>query len=174
MNPYIQLAQKAIEKFVKTGEIISPPKNLAKKMLKDRAGVFVSLHNKKDGSLRGCIGTFLPTQENMAKEIISNAISAAANDPRFAPVKSGELKNLKISVDILSNPEQAKNLDELDVKKYGIIVRALDLRRTGLLLPDIEGVNSVEEQIAIACRKAGIDPKKDKILLYKFTVKRHE
>ena len=172
MDKYTNLAQKAIEIYLKENRLIDPPENLPPEMLEKRAGVFVSIH-KKDGSLRGCIGTFLPTKENIAKEIISNAISAAFFDPRFFPVQKEELNDLEISVDILSEPEPVESIDELDPKKYGIIVKTKN-GRTGLLLPDIKGINSINEQISIACQKAGIDPVKEKFQIYKFTVKRHK
>lgn len=172
MDEYIKLAQKTIENYLEKNQIIEVPKNLPEKMYKTRAGVFVSLH-KKDGSLRGCIGTFLPTKENIAQEIISNAISAAFYDPRFFPLQKDELNNLEISVDILSKPEIVKSIDNLDPKKYGIIVKSIN-GHTGLLLPDIKGINTVNEQISIACQKAGINPNKEKFQVYKFTVERHK
>lgn len=170
MDPYITLAKKTIEKYIKNGEIIEPPKNLPKEMLTKKAGVFVSLHKK--GELRGCIGTYLPTKENIAKEIISNAISSSTRDPRFPPVRIDELEDLEISVDVLSEPEKINSLNQLDPKKYGVIVKTID-GRSGLLLPDIEGINHPEEQVAIACAKANILPT-EKIQLYRFTVERHK
>jgi len=172
MDQYIKLAQQTIETYLKEGRLIKPPSNLSQEMLKKKAGVFVSLH-KKNGDLRGCIGTFLPTQENIAQEIIHNAISAAFRDPRFYPLQEDELKDLEISVDILSEPEPVDSIEKLNAKKYGIIVKADD-GRTGLLLPDIEGVDTVDEQILIACQKAGINPFKEKYQIYRFTVERHK
>ncbi len=171
MDIYIKLAKEAVETFVKTGKIPSLPENLPQEMLKKRAGVFVSVH-KKDGSLRGCIGTFLPTKKNIAQEIIANAISSAVHDPRFPPVSEEELPDLVYSVDILSEP---KKLDAkrytLDPKNYGLIVSSPDGRR-GLLLPDIPDVNTPEEQFRICCYKAGIHPE-EKVVLHIFTVTRH-
>lgn len=171
MDIYIKLAKEAVEAFVKTGKIPSLPENLPQEMLKKRAGVFVSIH-KKDGSLRGCIGTFLPTKPSIAQEIIANAISSAVHDPRFPPVSEEELPDLVYSVDILSEP---KKLDAkrytLDPKNYGLIVSTPDGRR-GLLLPDIPGVNTPEEQFRICCYKAGIHPE-EKVVLHIFTVTRH-
>lgn len=172
IDKYVQLAREAIEAYVKKRQMISVPKDLEPDFEK-KAGIFVSLH-KKDGSLRGCIGTYLPTQKNIASEIINNAIAAATGDPRFRPVEPEELKDLKISVDVLSRPEQIKSIDDLNPKKYGIIVKSFDRARTGLLLPDIEGVDTREEQVAIACQKAGIVPGRERILLYRFTVERHK
>lgn len=172
MDSYVKLARQTIETYLKENRLIKPPKNLPKEMLENKAGVFVSIH-KKDGELRGCIGTFLPTKENIAQEIIHNAISAAFHDPRFYPIQKNELDDLEISVDILSKLEPVDSIDKLNVKKYGIIVKSDD-GRTGLLLPDIEGVDSIDEQIQIACQKAGINPSKEKFVLYRFTVERHK
>lgn len=163
----VQLARKAVELFVKEGKIADPPQVLAEEM-KQRAGVFVSLHC--NGALRGCIGTFAPTQDNVAKEIIMNAISAATRDPRFLPLDKNELECLDISVDILSPPEPAKDISELDPKKYGVIVSAGS--RRGLLLPDLDGVDTPEQQIAICRQKAGIS-EKEPVQMAKFVVKRY-
>lgn len=171
MDAYIQLAKQVIENYVKTGEKIQPPADLPKELLEKKAGVFVSLHKKPDHSLRGCIGTFLPTQENIASEIIENVISSATRDPRFMPLTEKELTDLEINVDVLSEPALIKNVKELDPKKYGVIVKTTD-GRAGLLLPDI-GVETVNEQIAICCQKGDINPSYDKLMIYKFTVERH-
>ena len=133
-----------------------------------RAGVFVSL--KKGGQLRGCIGTILPTQADAAREIIRNAVSAATEDPRFDPVGASELDELEVSVDILGNPERVDSMDKLDPKRYGVIVRHGG--RSGVLLPDLEGIDSVNEQVSIACRKAGIYPDQP-VEIYRFEVVRH-
>lgn len=122
-----------------------------------------------DGSLRGCIGTYVPTKENLAEEIRDNAIAAAVEDPRFLPVSTNELDDIKVSVDILSEPEEVSGINQLDPKKYGIIV-AKGYRR-GLLLPDLEGIDTVQEQLKIARRKAGILDN-EKITVYRFTVER--
>jgi AmmeMemoRadiSam system protein A len=135
----------------------------------EKAGAFVSI--KKKGELRGCIGTFQPTTENVANEIIQNAISAATHDPRFLPVNSSELDELEYSVDVLSEPEKVASKNDLDPKRYGVIVKSG--HRKGLLLPDLEGVNTVNEQISIASMKAGIYLG-EKIELYRFEVKRYK
>ena len=167
-SAYVKLARETIENYIKQRKIISPPPNLPEEMINQRAGVFVSL--KKFGDLRGCIGTFMPTQENIAQEIIKNAISAAVDDPRFSPVNVSELEDLSISVDVLSAPEEVKDISQLDPKKYGVIVSSG--YKKGLLLPDLEGVDTVEYQIDIAKRKAGIYPD-EKVKLYRFEVKRY-
>jgi AmmeMemoRadiSam system protein A len=169
MHPYVELAKKTIEEYVKTGKISPVPAEIPPDM-KKKAGVFVSL--KKKGQLRGCIGTFLPSTENIYTEIVRNAIASATQDPRFPPVNASELDEIEYSVDILSPPEPVKNLDELDPKKYGVIV--VKGWQKGLLLPDIEGVNTVDEQLRIAKLKAGISPFDTDIEIYKFRVERYK
>jgi AmmeMemoRadiSam system protein A len=168
-SPHVELAKAAIDAWVKEKRKMSPSDRAEQKeALQGRAGAFVSL--KKDGRLRGCIGTFQPTRANLAEEIISNAISAACRDPRFQPVEPEELEQLDISVDVLSDPEPVSEPSMLDPNRYGVIVRKGD--RVGLLLPDLEGVDTVEEQLNIARRKAGISPD-EQVQLYRFTVTRH-
>lgn len=170
MDAYLKLAKETIENFIKKGIIISLPKNLPQEMLNQKAGVFVSLH-LKDGSLRGCIGTFIPTQKNIAQEIIQNAISAATQDPRFPQVEEKELGKLVFAVDVLS---ASKNIskDKLSYpKKYGLIVSTSDGRR-GLLLPDLPGINTIEQQINICRQKAGIS-NSEPVSYQIFTVERH-
>lgn len=167
-SAYVRLARETIENYIKHGKKITPPLAFPEEMINQKAGVFVSL--KKNGNLRGCIGTFIPTQENIAQEIIKNAISAAVDDPRFSPVTISELGNLTISVDVLSPPEEISDILELDPKKYGVIVSSG--YKKGLLLPDLEGVDTAEEQVDIARRKAGIYPD-EKVKLYRFEVKRY-
>ncbi len=167
-DPYVRLARETVETYVTERRTPEIPEGLPEEMERERAGVFVSLH--KDGALRGCIGTFLPTRENIAREIVSNAVSAATRDPRFDPVRPEELKWLEISVDVLSKPEQISGTDQLDVKRYGVIVSSGG--RRGLLLPDLDGVDTVEEQVDIARRKGGI-PEGAPLTLERFEVKRH-
>ena len=133
-----------------------------------RAGVFVSL--KKEGELRGCIGTFMPAHENLAEEIAVNAVSAAVRDPRFPPVRKAELPDLDLSVDILGPLERIDSKKDLDPRQYGIMVRKGS--RSGLLLPDLDGVDTVEQQLDIAFRKAGI-AQHEKADLYRFKVTRY-
>lgn len=167
-DPYVKLAVKTLETYVKTGRKIDLPEELPEEMLRQRAGVFVSL--KKFGELRGCIGTILPTTKSIADEIVQNAISAGTRDPRFYPVEEEELADLEYSVDVLMEPEAISSKDELDVKRYGVIVRSG--MRTGLLLPNLEGVDTVEEQLDIALRKAGIRSN-EKYTMERFEVVRH-
>lgn len=170
MHPLISLAKQSVETFVSEGRIISPPGDLSEEFLKQRAGTFVTI--EKEGHLRGCIGTYLPIRKNIAEEIIHNAIAAATEDYRFGPVRKEELPHLSYTVYILGEPELTKDIKELDPKKYGIIVKTAG--RTGLLLPDLEGVNTAEEQISIACQKGGISPEKEKIVIYRFITKKYE
>jgi len=207
----VELAKMAVENFIKEKKIISPPKNLPKEFLERKSGTFVTI--MKNGDLRGCIGTYLPTKENIAKEVISNAIAAATEDYRFGSVKKEELPYLTFTVYILSKPELVNphttrriisalrqgrqssfgvGVKELDPKKYGIIVKTMPIKsadgadgadvvfnghlpfKSGLLLPDLEGVDTIEKQIFIACQKARIDSTKEKILIYRFTVEKYK
>ncbi|MBU1049365.1 AmmeMemoRadiSam system protein A [Candidatus Bipolaricaulota bacterium] len=166
LDPWVRLATAAVDTFVRFGQVHPLPAPFPHEMA-DRAGVFVSI--KKAGQLRGCIGTFAPTQPNVAQEIIANAIKSASEDPRFPPIDETELADLSLSVDILSEPE-ACTQSELDPTRFGVIVQRG--WRRGLLLPDLEGVDSVEDQIAIAKSKAGIAPH-EPVSLSRFTVERH-
>lgn len=169
MHPYVEIAKKTVEEFIKTGKTPPIPENIPEDM-KRKAGVFVSI--KKRGQLRGCIGTFMPSKENIYAEIVRNAVAAATEDPRFPPIHPNELSELEFSVDILSPPEPVKNLDELNHKKYGVIV--IKGWQKGLLLPDIEGVTTVDEQLRICKLKAGIDPFDPDVEIYKFKVERYK
>ena len=166
MDPWVQLATSSVRAFVRTGTVLSVPSPKIPE-LTAKAGVFVSI--KKAGQLRGCIGTFAPTQETVAEEIIANAIKSASEDPRFPPITEDELASLTISVDVLSAPEACSEA-ELDPSRFGVIVQSG--WRRGLLLPDLEGVDSVEEQLSIVKHKAGISPG-EPAQLSRFTVERH-
>lgn len=167
-DPYIKLAKSTLETYIKTGKKIEKTNDLPEEMINERAGVFVSL--KKFGQLRGCIGTMVPTTSSIADEIIQNSISSGTRDPRFKPVKESELEYLEYSVDVLTKPVVVSNLNELDPKKYGVIVTYRS--RSGLLLPDLDGVDKVEQQIQIALRKANIS-EEENYLIEKFEVIRH-
>ncbi len=168
-DPYVQLARKTVETYVRTGKKLRVPEGLPEEMYSRRAGVFVSL--KEEGRLRGCIGTIAPVRGSIAEEIIENGISAAAKDPRFHAVEPEELDRLEYSVDVLGETEKIDSPEKLDVKRYGVVV-SRGYRR-GLLLPDLEGVDTVEEQIEIARRKAGIPEDAEDIRLERFEVVRH-
>ena len=167
-DAYVKLARETIEAYILTRKRKALPEDLPEELTKERAGVFVSLH--KMGSLRGCIGTILPTCSCIGEEIMTNAISAATRDPRFSAVEPSELSQLEISVDVLSPPEKISSTAELDVKRYGVIVTRGG--RRGLLLPNLDGVDTVEEQVSIARQKAGISPTEE-VSLERFEVIRH-
>ena len=171
MDPYVQLARNTIDFYIKKKQVYEPqPEELTEEMRSAQAGAFVSIH--KDGDLRGCIGTIAPTRETLAEEIVSNAISASTRDPRFPAVRESELAYLEISVDVLGEPEPISSEAELDVKRYGVIVEKG--YRRGLLLPDLEGVDTVAYQVYIAKMKAGIGADERGVKLYRFEVIRHE
>ena len=167
-DSYVRLARKAIEYYVINQHHLKTSPDIDSELISKRAGAFVSIH--KNGRLRGCIGTIEATRENLALEIIENAISACSRDPRFEPVKTDELRFLEINVDVLGETEKIDSREELDVKKYGVIVSCGN--RRGLLLPDLEGVDTVDQQIEIALRKAGIEPQEN-YELSRFEVVRH-
>ncbi|NLC17727.1 MAG: AmmeMemoRadiSam system protein A [Clostridiales bacterium] len=167
-DAYVHLARLSLEHYLKTGKYLKVPDGLPEEMSARKAGVFVSI--KKHGRLRGCIGTISPVTKNIANEIIRNAVSAGLEDPRFPPVKEEELDELVYSVDVLGEPEPVADYSELDVKRYGVIVSSG--RKRGLLLPDLEGVDTVEKQIEIAKKKAGIY-NNEKISIQRFEVVRH-
>ncbi len=198
MNQHILLAKQAVETYIKEGKITEPSNDLPEEFFQRKAGTFVTIEkcassahppSGRKGELRGCIGTYLATRENIAEEIIRNAIAAATEDYRFGPIKKEELPQLSYTVYILNEPEQIKDIRELNPKKFGIIVKSQGFaegrdaifntapksyQKTGLLLPNLEEVNTVEQQIWITCQKAGIDPSKEQIIIYKFTVEKYE
>lgn len=165
---YVSLARRTIEHYACTQEVLEVPEGLPEEMYSTCAGVFVSI--KENGSLRGCIGTIQPSESSLAREIIYNAVSASSRDPRFSPVEPEELDRLTITVDVLGEVEKAESWKDLDVKRYGVIVSNENGR--GLLLPNLEGVDTVQEQIAIAKQKAGIG-EQEEIQLERFQVVRH-
>lgn len=167
-DPYVKLAYAAVDAYVSGRGKISVPDGLPDEMLSRRAGTFVSIH--EHGALRGCIGTIGPTRASIAEEIIGNAISASTRDPRFPAITADELPWLEISVDVLGEAEDIDSKDMLDVKRYGVIVTS-GLKR-GLLLPDLDGVDTVDQQIDIAKQKAGIG-RFEKYKLQRFEVIRH-
>jgi len=200
MNFYTSLAKSAIENYVEKKEVIKIPENLPKEFLNKKSGTFVTIEKK--GQLRGCIGTYLPVRENIAEEIIHNAISAATEDHRFGPVQKQELPYLSYIIYILGEPELVltkeisdppefflKKLRQtgLDPEKCGVIVKTIPISsqdssgetvkdtvsKTGLLLPDLEGIDTAEKQVFIACQKGGIDPERERIIIYKFTVEKY-
>lgn len=168
-DPWVKLARRSLETYVKTGQrLTSLPEDLPAEMTTQQAGAFVSLH--KNGQLRGCIGTIAPTCDNLAWEIVQNAISACSRDPRFSPVRPNELDELEYSVDVLGAPEPVDSPAALDPKTYGVIVSCGG--RRGLLLPDLDGVDSVEAQLSIALQKGGIR-ENEPYKIERFKVVRH-
>ena len=167
-DAYVRLARQSVEYYVLNGKQMPLPADVPDEMLGQRAGAFVSIH--EHGKLRGCIGTTGPTSANLAGEIIGNAVSAAARDPRFDPITADELPWLEINVDVLGKPEKIASEAELDVKRYGVIVSCG--ARRGLLLPDLDGVDTVKQQVAIARQKGGIR-EGEKVTLERFEVVRH-
>ncbi len=187
MNPYVLLAKQAIENYIKEGKVPSLPEDLPEEFLKRKSGTFVTI--MKDKELRGCIGTYLSTKENIAEEIIGNAIAAATEDYRFGLIQKEELPRLSYTVYILSEPELVKNVKDLNPKKFGIIVKTTPITssngtdvvfnghfvaKSGLLLPDLEEIDTIEKQISIACQKGGINPTEEKILIYRFTAEKYQ
>lgn len=169
-DPWVRLARLSLETWVRTGcRLDRLPEGLPREMTGQAAGAFVSLH--MDGRLRGCIGTIAPTRENVAWEIVQNAVSACSRDPRFPPVEAGELEELEYSVDVLGKPEPVDSPDQLDPKRYGVIVSAG--HRRGLLLPDLDGVDTAERQLEIAQEKGGISPG-EPYQIERFKVVRHQ
>lgn len=163
------LARQVVESYVTSGEIIPAPEHLSE-LLSQPAGCFVSIKTHA-GELRGCIGTVDPEKETLAQEVILNAISAATRDPRFTPVREDELSGLRYSIDVLSQPELAR-IEDLDPRVYGVIVEDETGVRRGLLLPNLEGVDTAHTQIEIASRKAGI-PEKSRIKIWRFRADRY-
>jgi AmmeMemoRadiSam system protein A len=187
MNQYVLLAKKAVENYTKERKIVSLPENLPQEFLARKAGTFVTIEKK--GELRGCIGTYLPTKKNIAQEIIHNAIAAASKDYRFSPIQEKELPELSYTVYVLNKPERIKSINELNPKKYGILVKSQSFSpgsdvifepaprayyKSGLLLPDLQGINTVEKQIAAACEKGNINPNFEEIIIYRFTVDKYQ
>lgn len=169
MHPLVKLAKDTVELYIREGRINEVGKEDLSPELKERAGVFICLKIK--GNLRGCIGTFQPEEPTIAHETVRNAISAATCDPRFECVRPDELETIEYTVDVLTPPEKVASKKDLDPRKYGVIVRAGG--RRGLLLPDLEGVDTVDYQVSIAMQKAGILPGTP-VELFRFEVKRYQ
>jgi AmmeMemoRadiSam system protein A len=171
-HPLVDLARSTIETYVRTGKRIAPPAELTEEM-RQRAGAFVSLHRR--GQLRGCIGTIQPVEPNLAQEIIQNAISAATRDPRFPALREDELEDLDVKVDVLAEPEPINGPEELDPRRYGLIVQSLTHPwKRGLLLPDLEGIETVEQQVEYTrVHKAGITDPNEPVQMYRFEVRRY-
>lgn len=168
MHPLVKLAKDTVERYIRKDGIHEVSEEDVPAEFRQPAGVFVSL--KIRGNLRGCIGTIQPAEPTIAHEIVRNAISAATGDPRFSRVREDELDSIEYSVDVLTPPQKIIDKNELDPVRYGVIVQAGGKR--GLLLPDLEGVDTAEYQISIAMQKAGIPPGSP-VDLFRFEVKRY-
>ena len=162
------LARRSLEFYLHHGKQMPLPEDISPFLKEEKRGAFVTL--KKGGQLRGCIGTIKPTCENLAREIAVNAVKAGLEDPRFYPVKEHELPDLEISVDVLSPMEPVEDLSRLDPSRYGILVTSGN--RSGLLLPALEGISTVEQQLNVAMQKGGISPG-EPYRLYRFMVERY-
>lgn len=171
MHPLVKLAKDTVEAYVSRKESVSPPSSFPKEWLEKKTGVFVSIHNA--GNLRACIGTYFPTKENVALETIANAIAAASSDTRFEPITEKELPSLEYEVYVLGSGQRIKDISELDVKVYGILVGGAETQKCGLLLPGIDGIKTPEDQISAAAQKGGIDLKKEKVIIFRFTAEKY-
>jgi AmmeMemoRadiSam system protein A len=173
-HPLVVLARRAIELHVGEGRRLGlPPLEELDPEMHRQAGAFVTI--RRQGKLRGCIGTIQPVCETVAEEVIQNAVSAATRDPRFPPLRYGELEDLEVKVDVLGEPEPVDNVDQLDPKRYGLIVQSLkDTWKRGLLLPDLEGIDTVEKQVHWTRHyKAGITDPDEPVQMFRFEVKRY-
>ena len=171
-HPFVQLARRSIEAYVLEGTRIRPPRELPAEMQKP-AGAFVTI--RRQGQLRGCIGTIEPVCDQVADEVIRNAILAATEDHRFPPISRSELPELEIKVDVLSEPEPVHSVEELDPKRYGLIIQSSShpLRR-GLLLPNLDGIDTVERQVHwTRVHKAGITDPDEPVQMFRFEVRRY-
>jgi AmmeMemoRadiSam system protein A len=168
IHPLVKLARDTVELYVRERRILDVGSRDLTPDMRETAGVFICL--KIRGMLRGCIGTFQPCEQNVAREVVRNAVSAATADPRFSPVSLDELADIEYTVDVLTAPEPVRGVAELDPKRYGVIVQAGG--RRGLLLPDLEGVDTAEAQVRIAMQKADIPPGTP-VALSRFEVKRY-
>jgi AmmeMemoRadiSam system protein A len=171
-HPLVQLARASIQSYVREGQELEPPQELSAEMQR-RAGAFVTI--RRHGQLRGCIGTIQPTCDNVAEEVIRNAIAAATRDPRFSPLSRSELADLEVKVDVLGEPELVSGPEELEPKRYGLIVQSVSHSwKRGLLLPDLEGINTVEKQVFwTRHHKAGITDPDEPVEMFRFEVKRY-
>lgn len=164
-----ELAKIAVEKYLMEGKIVVPLR--IKGITSKKAGVFVTISNKKSG-LRGCVGTVPPSvdSESIGNEIVQVAILSATKDDRFLSINKNELKDLTYSVDILETPVTVKSTEELNPKIYGVVV--FSGNNAGVLLPDIKGVNDVKTQIKFARQNGNIQENEKITKIQKFKVKR--
>lgn len=171
-DQYIELARQAIDEYIKNQVRLKIPDNLPDEFYNKQTAIFVSIHTKKTNELKGCIGSLEPEKNNLAEEIIEKAIFACSGDPRFSPLTSDELDDIEVKVDVLSPLKKIKDKSELDPKKYGIYIKARS-EKSALLLPDLEGIDTIEQQVMTTLQKGGIAEDED-INIFRFTVERHE
>ncbi len=171
MDLHVKLARQAVEAYIREREKISPPSNFPQDLSEKKAGVFVTISDE-DGKIRGCIGTYQPTKNSVAEEIIDNAISAATKDSRFKPLTESELNRITYCIYVLSALEKVKNLSDLNPERYGILLKAFS-GKSALLLPGLPGIENAKEQFLVACQKGGIDPD-EKISIYRFKAQKYE
>lgn len=164
----VNLARTTLGKHLRGEKGTNVPDDVPAEFASRQAGVFVSL--KKDDQLRGCIGSIYPHEASIIQEVITSAINAGTRDPRFYPVRLEELDDLSISVDVLTEPEKVSGPEALDPQKYGVIISSGN--RSGVLLPNLEGINTVEEQLAVVYQKAGIGSG-EPVEMYRFEVVRY-
>lgn len=171
MDPLVELARRAVEAAARLQrKLEAAPADFEEAAARPPAACFVSLHDA-GGGLRGCIGTLEPAYESLDREILQNAYAAALLDRRFPPLTAGELPGLQVKVDVLGPLQPVDGPEALDPRRFGVVVSAA-LGRRGVLLPDLEGVDRVDQQLDIARRKAGIGPG-ERVRLHRFTVDRH-
>lgn len=170
MDSFCFLAKRAVEQFVRTGKEFSSLQSLPEEIYSSKAGVFVTIKNGE--KLRGCVGTYLPTKANIAYEIISSAVSACSQDFRFLPITKEELPELSYEVSVLSKPVPIGSLENHNPQTHGLIVKSSS-GKVGLLLPQLEGVTSSDQQLLIACQKAGINPKDGNFEIFEFAAEKH-
>ncbi len=163
----LALAREGVERYLLAGHVAEPPPDVPPD-LRERSGVFVSL--RAGARLRGCIGTLAASRPTIAHEIIACAIAAATSDPRFRPVGVHELAELVYEVDLVGPLEPVPGLADLDPRLYGVVVEAECGR--GVLLPALDGVDTAEQQVALARQKAAL-PADAPVVLYRFTVRRY-
>ena len=168
-HPYVKLAVQAVHYFLSEGKPMPCPSPVPDGM-NDQSGTFVSIKKKTNRELRGCIGTVTPNQDNLAKEIIQNAVNAATRDPRFESVTKEELDQLRFSVDVIGSMELINNPEQLNPRQYGLSIKYKE--HHGILLPDLEGIDTVQRQIDI-CLKKGNIPKNEPYQMYRFEVERY-
>ncbi len=166
----VRVAKAAVEAYVREGKVLEDVPFAEASLREERRGAFVTIL-KPDGALRGGIGTMEATEDRLLDEVVRNAIAAASRDSRFEPIMPDELNGLRYKVDVLGESEPIDSTADLDPHRYGVIVECGSLR--GLLLPDLDGVESGAQQVAIAMRKAGIHSPNG-ILLRRFEVTRFQ